>query len=214
MQRAESELAAATAAHASAERAVADTSIRAPFDGIAELVHVQEGDYLNPGMSVATIVDFSRARIRAGVTAREATLLAGTTTAELALEALGGDLISGKVHSVARIADAATGTFAVEIWLDNATHLREGMLATVYMPYQAREARPTVPTAAIFRRNGTPHVFTVTDNRARLKAVRIGRSNGSVVEVVEGLAKGESVVIDGQFALRDGAIVAIVGRDI
>lgn len=213
VQRGISELAAANASLAAASRALKDTTIRAPFHGIAELIHVQEGDYLNPGLPIATIADFSSIRIRAGVTAREATLLAGTETASLTLEALGAQPLTGRVHSVARIADPSTGTYAVEIWLDDDRQLvREGMLATVYLPYASQEQHLTVPASAVFRRNGTMHAFVVTDDRAELRPVRTGRSDAIQVEVLEGLAEGEAVVTEGQFALRDGAMVRIERR--
>ncbi len=213
VQRGISELAAANASLAAASRALKDTTIRAPFDGSAELVHVQEGDYLNPGLPIATIADFSSIRIRAGVTAREATLLAGTATASLTLEALGAQSLTGRVHSVARIADPNTGTYTVEIWLDDDRQLvREGMLATVYLPYASQEQHLTVPMSAVFRRNGTMHTFVVTDDRAELRPVRTGRSDAIQVEVLEGLAEGEAVVTEGQFALRDGAMVRIERR--
>jgi membrane fusion protein (multidrug efflux system) len=213
VQRAVSELAGANASLAAASRALNDTTIRAPFNGIAELIHVQEGDYLNPGLPVATVADFSRVRIRAGVTAREATLLAGTETASLTLEALGAQSLTGRVQSVARIADPGAGTYAVEIWLDDDRQLvREGMLATVYLPYASQEQRLTVPASAVFRRNGTMHAFVVTDDRAELRPVRTGRSDAAQVEVLEGLTEGETVVTEGQFALRDGAMVHIERR--
>ena len=101
----------------------------------------------------------------------------------------------------------------MEIWLDDDRQLvREGMLATVYLPYASQEQHLTVPASAVFRRNGTMHAFVVTDDRAELRPVRTGRSDAIQVEVLEGLAEGEAVVTEGQFALRDGAMVRIERR--
>ncbi|MCY3792792.1 MAG: efflux transporter periplasmic adaptor subunit, partial [Gammaproteobacteria bacterium] len=57
---------------------------------------------------------------------------------------------------------------------------------------------------------GTMHVFVVESERAHLRPVRTGRTGDGQVEIIDGLATGETVVIDGQFALRDGAQVTIV----
>ncbi|MGI9294394.1 MAG: efflux RND transporter periplasmic adaptor subunit, partial [Pseudomonadales bacterium] len=211
VQRAKAELKAGRAAADSAARALADATIMAPFDGSAEAVHVQEGDYLTPGMPVVTVADFSRLRIRAGVTASEAAALAAESTATLAFDVLGTTTLQGKVHSVGRIADPATGTYPLEIWLDNPLEspLREGMVASVSLSNPSGEQRPAVPVATVFRREGRMHVFTVNDDIAHLKPVRIGRRNNTLVEVLEGLKVGDSIVVDGQFALRDGAPVAI-----
>ena len=213
VQRALSGLREAEASLASAERALADTIIRAPFDGTAELVHAQIGDFLNPSSPVVTLVDFSRARVRAGVTAREAALLGGTRTAEIGLEALGSAAITGEVHSVARVSDPTTGTYAVEIWIDQpGAQIREGMLANVRLPYEAPERSLMMPSVATFRRDGRPHVFIADGNVARLKAVQTGRANGATIEVTAGLSAGDRVIIEGQFALSDGASIAVAGE--
>ena len=210
-RRAHAEVASAKAQLATARRALADTSVRAPFNGTAEFMHVQVGDYLKVGVPVATVADFSRVRVRAGVIASEAEQLAENGVAEVALDALGGRRLLGEVNSVGRISDPATGTYAVEIWLDSGqASLREGMLATVHLPYVVGPSRPAAPSGAVFRRKGALHVFVVEDGRARLKPVRTGRTSGALIEVLEGLSENELVVIDGQFALRDGAPVAVM----
>jgi membrane fusion protein (multidrug efflux system) len=209
-QRALSQSAAAEAALASTTRALADTQIRAPFTGTAERIHVQEGDFLAPGTQVVTLTDFSKARVQAGVTAREATLLAQTKTAEITLDALGPRKFNGEIRNIGRIADPATGTYTVEVWVDGTfAPLREGMVATLQMPYAAAEQRLAVPVSAVFRRDGAMHVFVVQDNLAQLLPVRTGPTDGILIEIVDGLVEGATVVIDGQFALRDGATVRV-----
>ena len=210
--RAQAALAAAQAELAAAERVLADAEVRAPFPGIVEVVHVHEGDYLSPGTPVATLVDFSKVRIKAGVTAREATLLRDAGQIELTLDALGPGRLRGTVNSVARMADAATGTYTLEVWLEVSASptgglLREGMLAVVYLPHAGVATHLAVPSTAVFRRDGTMHVFVVKDRRATLRAVRLGHTNGSTIEVLEGLTVGDLVVTEGQFALRDDAPV-------
>ncbi|MDE0348193.1 MAG: efflux RND transporter periplasmic adaptor subunit [Gammaproteobacteria bacterium] len=212
--RAAAGLRAARSQLAAAERVLADAEVRAPFPGIAEHVHVHEGDYVNPGTPVATLADFGRARIRAGITAREAALLTGVGHADLTLDVLGAEPLRATINSVARVSEPATGTYALELWLTDIAEdvrggLREGMLATVHLPHGGAAARLTVPSAAVFRRDGAMHVFVVNDGHAELRPVHTGRSNGPVIEILEGLAAGETVVTDGQFALRDGARVIV-----
>ena len=214
VQRAQAELQAAEAQLAAAQRTLADTSVRAPFAGVAELIHAHVGDYLKKGAAVATVADFSRARVHAGVTAAEARRLAEAETAAVALDDLGGRRLNGLINSVARISDPTTGTYAVEIWLDGQdAPLREGMLATVHLPYAGSANQLAVPSAAVFRRQGILHVFLVQDGRARLTPITAGRADSRLIEVVEGLGENQTVVTDGQFALRDGAPVRVVEGD-
>ena len=53
------------------------------------------------------------------------------------------------------------------------------------------------------------HVYVVQDNLAQLRPVRTGPTDGTLIEIESGLAEGATVVIDGQFALRDGATVHV-----
>ncbi len=211
VRRSRAQAVAAKAQLEAAQRALADTTVRAPFAGTAEQLHVQAGDYVKRGDAIATVADFSRARVRAGVTAGEASRLAGAQTAELTLDALGGRRLSGRVQSVARLSDPASGTYPVEIWVEDPEGaLREGMVATVHVRYAAVDSPASVPAEAVFRRSGAMHVFVVESQRAQLRPVRTGRTGDGQVEIIDGLAAGETVVVDGQFALRDGAQVTVV----
>jgi RND family efflux transporter MFP subunit len=158
------------------------------------------------------LADFSTLRVRAGVTAKEAALVIPSATAEIGLEVLGRGTITGTVQSVARMADPATGTYPVEIWVDDRDgNLREGMVASVRLSYSASDQTLVVPSAAVVRRGGSQAVFVVTNGQAQLRAVETGRTDGGTMEIVHGLEVGERVVVDGQFALRDGAAVIVAG---
>lgn len=209
VQRAEAREIAAQARLAGAQRELRDAKVQAPFGGIAETVHVQEGDYLNPGTPIVTLTDFSKARVVCGVTAADAVVLAKGQRADVVFEAMGGRLLSGEIRSIGRLADASSGTYPVEIWLagETAQALREGMVASVKFALPQGEAGPAIPRAALFRQNGAMYVFRVEEDIARLVGVNVGRGNSTHVAVTQGLALGDRVVVEGQFALRNGARV-------
>jgi RND family efflux transporter MFP subunit len=197
-----------------AQRNLADATVKAPFAGSVEEVQVDVGDHVSPGRPLATLVDFSRARIHAGVTSTEAAGLKRGTSAPIILEELGGAAVAAEIHSIGRIADRASGTYTVELWLDSPDGLlREGMVAQVRLPVEAGRSNPVVPRAALIRGETGMAVFVVDQRggepRAVARPVRIGRSNADKVEVLEGVSVGEQVVIDGLFALRDGAPVLV-----
>jgi RND family efflux transporter MFP subunit len=179
-----------------------------------EEVQVDVGDHVSPGRPLATMVDLSRARIHAGVTSTEAAGLQPGTSAPVVLAELGGTPVEAEIHSIGRIADPASGTYTVELWLDSPDGLlREGMVAQVRLPVEAGRRNPVVPRAALIRRDAGMAVFVVErssgEPRAVARPVRIGHSNAEKVELLEGVSVGEEVVIDGLFALRDGAPVVV-----
>ena len=64
-----------------------------------------------------------------------------------------------------------------------------------------------VPSSALFREQGDWAVFVVTDGRARRRTVKIGRNNGTQAQVLEGLKKGETVILFPASDIADGTRV-------
>jgi RND family efflux transporter MFP subunit len=216
VDRAASARALAAASLDRAERALAHTVVRAPFAGTVEAVEVQVGDYLMPSAPVATLADFDRVRLVAGVTAREAQSVRVGSGASVALPALGGEELEAEIRRVGRLADPATGTYPVELWLDNPSgRLRGGMVGKLSLLADGAAEVLIVPKAAVMRRGGRLAVFVVEGEgeaaRAVAREVRLGREAGSEIEVQSGVSLGEHVVIDGQFALVDGMPVMVDG---
>jgi RND family efflux transporter MFP subunit len=214
VDQAENHVALARVARDTARRALADTNIEAPFAGVVESTEVDTGDFVSAGTPVVTLVELSRVRLRAGVTAAEAATLQVGMEAQATFAALGGQSQPALLKSVGLVADPADGTYDVEFWVENEeSRLREGMLANVTLPAYEREPSPLVPRRALIRRDGHMAVFLVeangTGDHARARVVRMGRSQGDWVEILEGLTGGERVVVDGHFALADGARVTL-----
>lgn len=216
-ERAASALAAATAAERQAERALRDATLRAPFDGTVETISAQTGDYLNPGTPVATLADFRKVRVRAGVTGAEADTLVAGRKAKVTIDALGGEERELVVQSVGRLADPTTGTYPVELWLENLDgRLRAGLVAQLrFAAPEGVVTGPLVPSSALVRRNGKLVAFVVVGSGESLRAVQrdvqVGRQLGQQVEILAGVNVGERVVTEGLFALRDGASIVIDG---
>ncbi|MFT5441005.1 MAG: RND family efflux transporter MFP subunit [Myxococcota bacterium] len=197
-----------------AKRNLEDASIRAPFAGTVDALNVDVGDFVSQGTHVATVVELSRAKVFAGVTAQEAARLAGATTARIQFTALGGGEVDAQLKSLSRVASERDGTYSVELWIDNPpVDLRDGMVASVRLPVGTHDEHALAPRAALMRRSGQPEVFVVerkgSEQFARLRALRTGRSGGDWIEVLEGLQEGDEVIVKGQFALRDGVAIVV-----
>ena len=219
LQAARDGLALAEVARDTARRMLEDASIRAPFDGRVDDLFVEIGDYVAPGTAVARVLDLSDARIFGGVTAEEAAGLEPGMRADAHFPSLGGFSQPAVLRSVARAADPSDGTYRIELWIEEPdARLRDGVVASLEFSDSGRSILPLAPRAALLRRAGRSEVFVVERNGAgegagvaRLRPVRTGRSGTELVEILEGLAQGDEVVIEGQFALRDRAVVSVDG---
>jgi len=78
------------------------------------------------------------------------------------------------------------------------------MFARINIVYERRENALQLPRAAIVDADGTQSVFVVAEGKAEQRAVRTGLANNGWIEVSEGLAGDERVVVVGQGGLRTG----------
>jgi multidrug efflux pump subunit AcrA (membrane-fusion protein) len=89
------------------------------------------------------------------------------------------------------------------------TPFRAGMFArTAFVGGSSREAL-LIPRRALAGSIAAPEVFVVTGGTARLKKIVAGGEYGTRIEVLQGLAAGDRVVVSGQSDLDDGSLVTV-----
>ena len=102
----------------------------------------------------------------------------------------------------------------MEVWLDNSDRrIRGGMVADLRLAPPDDSSGTVVPRAAILRRRGALSVYIAEGEGSALRAVsrkvRVGRQQGGWVELLEGVEPGERVVVEGLFALTEGAAIFV-----
>lgn len=128
----------------SAELNMARLVIRAPFAGVVQARHVGEGDYLQPGDPVYTLVSLEPLVIRGDVAESEVGELEPGMGASAELS--NGAELSGVITYIAPVADSSTRTFAVEMEAANpAPRQPGGMSATLRIPLETKAAHKVSP---------------------------------------------------------------------
>lgn len=105
-----------------------------------------------------------------------------------------GAPLTGTVAQIVPAADPASRSFLIKLDLPASAALRAGMYATVAIP---GESKPmiTVPATAVTMRGSLPCAYAVDANGlAQLRYVTLGGHHGDQVEVLSGVAAGESLV--------------------
>lgn len=181
------------------------TEIMAPFDGVVTRKLVEVGDLATPGKPLLEMENSSLLRFECEIP--EALIDRVSMGSELPVwvDAAGAEL-SGKVSEIAPSASAGSRTFLVKLDLPAAEKLRAGQFGRVRVPVRERPAL-LVAEGAVVRRGQIESVFVVEEGAARLRLVKIGRKMNGQVEVLSGLAGGESVVVRDAHLLTDGAAV-------
>lgn len=203
------QLEAANASVQLAEKALADTTLRAPFDGAVASVQLEVGGLIAPGTPAFSIVDLSVIEVVAGLPARQVERVELGQVARVELPNRGGMVVEGTVGHLGPDVDPRTRTWPVEIRLDNADGaLRAGTVARVEILVAQRDGVPLVPESALV--NGDPlQVFVVADGVAHARTVQRGQVSGDLVEVVGDVPIGADVATFGRQGLSDGVRVEV-----
>jgi membrane fusion protein (multidrug efflux system) len=191
----------------SAAARVADTVIRAPFNGRVGLRRVSVGALVSPGAVITTLDDTRTMKIDFDVPETFLAILKPGLTVAAKSIAYPDESFAGAVESVDSRVDPVTRSIKVRARLPNSKgFLRPGMFLTIVV---SREPMPglVVPEQALVPERGEVYVFVVADGRALRRVVTIGRRSPGEIEILTGVAAGERVVIEGTQQIRDGSNV-------
>ena len=197
----------AKAAVTQAETMLGYSQIEAPFDGVITHKLADVGDIAVPGRPLLELEDPTAMRLEADVP--ESLLGRIQTGAKMLvrLPALEREM-SGTVSEIAPAADPNSRTFLVKLELPTAPDLRAGLFGRVAVPVAERSVL-RVPSSAVVLRGQLEMLFVVNGGKAQLRLVKTGRRVGNEIELLSGLASGESVVVEGAASLTDGQPIEV-----
>ncbi|NBF40472.1 MAG: efflux RND transporter periplasmic adaptor subunit [Spirochaetes bacterium] len=208
----------AEAAYEQAKKRFEDKSIAAPISGriAAKSSTVTPGNYLNPGVEVARIVDLARLEMEISVGEREVGYLEVGAPVSVTVPACpDAEAPGAEVASIAAGTDPGTGSFAAVIRWDNTCpdRVRSGMSANATIEPQGVERVLQVPSQAVVRNNDGAFVFVAADGVVRRARVEVGRRMGARTEITAGLSEGDIVVTTATSRLRDGDEITATVRE-
>lgn len=193
-----------------AEARLAKTDVNAPFAGILGLRRVSPGDYVTPGQDLVNIEDIDPIKVDFSIPERYLSALSTGQQIRVRVDAFPGQAFEGEVYAVDPQVDPAGRSIAIRAHVANpGLLLRPGLFARVRLIVAERPDALVVPEEAIVPRGERRFVFRVEDGKAVLTPVTLGQRREGRVEVVEGLAEGDTVVTAGQLKIRDGVPVAV-----
>lgn len=179
--------------------------LRAPFAGSIVEKHVALGEQLREDAPVLTLSDLRTVWAVLSVPARELPLL--REGAAVTVQAGAFELAAtGRLAHVGALIDEQSRTAQARVSLDNPDAAwRPGLFVNVSLAGEARQAAVTVAADAVQTLGGRSVVFVRSEHGFRAQPVRLGRSDGRRVEVLDGLAAGAPYVVTGGFVLKSEA---------
>ena len=207
---AKAKLDAARAAADVGRKALADTTLVAPMDGIVSARIVQAGERVPVDGRIVTISDITRLELAASVPAGEAARLAVGSEISLGVEGLEGVRIGGRIERINPA--AAPGSRSIELYavIDNREgRLRGGLFAQGQAAAGAAQEKVAVPASALREEGGVQVLYVLTGDKLQRRQVRTAIAQAGWVAIEEGLAAGEQVVRYNLGPLKDGSAARI-----
>jgi membrane fusion protein, multidrug efflux system len=209
----------ANAGIAKTEAIISQKLVRAPFDGVLGVRHVEVGQFLTAGTMIVTLTDLSMIYANFTTTEKASATLKDGQTVRVVVDAYPGRIFEGKITTVEPQINTDTRNIRIQATIENPDHvLKPGMFATTTVVLPDKPAVITIPETAVDYTLYGDSVYLLTekkedDGKTSLTAVRTfvrtGNRIGGMVEVLSGVKAGDRVVAVGQLKLQSGAAVAI-----
>ena len=201
-------LQAARARVALAHKSLADTAVRAPFNGLVAERAVSVGDYVARGDRVATVVSIDPLRVELTVPEQAIAQIKVGQPVRLTVDAYPGEQFAATVRFVSpslRVDQRALTVEAVAANKDG--RLKPGLFATAHIQYGSPAPALAIPQSAVETVSGTSRVYVVKNGKTEERIVTLGETLPDRIEITSGVAKGDVVVAEPRGRITDGMTV-------
>lgn len=194
-----------------AERGARDSSVRAPFAGLIARRYVSEGEFVQPGQKLFDLVALDPIEVEFTLPERDSSRVVLGQPVAVRVAPFPNDVFQAEVSVIAPTIDPMTRTLRVKARMANTDgKLRPGLFARADLGVAVRENVVMIPEEAVLQRADGAVAYRINAaGRAERRAVKLGVIHNGRVEVREGLAAGDRVVVRGSDQLVDGSAVSL-----
>jgi membrane fusion protein (multidrug efflux system) len=204
-QRKGTDLDLASAALALAEKGFTDCTIRAPFSGVVTEKKISAGAYIRKGSPICGLVKIDPLRAELAIPEAAVQSVRVGQRARLAVQSFPDRPFDAVVRYIGPSLRSEARTLVVEAMVPNAERiLKPGLFVTARVELPKKEPTLLVPSAAVVTDAGVSHVYVLGKDRVSERIVALGDRYGDAVEVRNGVAAGERVVVSPDSRLADG----------
>ncbi len=204
-----------------AQARLARMAIVAPFNGTVGIRSVNLGDYVKDGADLVNLEDTTQLYVDFRMPERYQARLSAGQSVQVQLDALPSQTLVAKVLAINPLVDADGRALLVRAAMPPTpgAPLRPGLFARVTVVMSVNEAALMVPEEAVVPQGGRQTVFRLEKEGegdgakmvSRRTEVTLGLRRGAMVQILNGLKEGDTVVVAGQQRLqRDGTAVRVV----
>jgi len=199
---------------------LAKTSVRAPFSGVIDDVITEQGSVVAPGQSqLMRIVNLNNMYIETDVPENYLTDVTKNKSVQVEFPVL-GKTMDAKIRQTGNFINPANRTFKVEIAVPNTDNaIKPNLTAKLKINDYTNEKAVLIPQSIISENeNGEQYIYIIKDKNENDEAIaqrviiKTGKTQGDVIEVLEGVADGSEIIQEGARSVKDGQTVKVLNQ--
>jgi RND family efflux transporter MFP subunit len=193
------------------EKALANTTLRAPFAGVVSERVVNAGDVVTPGAALFTVVDPASLRLEASVPAMAAQQVKVGAPVELAVTGFPTQRFNARVTQVNPVADAVTRQVRIIATLTDGRGLLMGGLFAEGRVAAESHVGVVVPDVAVDQRGISPYATRLKNGVVERVDVTIGVRDVARerIELLSGISAGDTLLLGAAKAISVGTPVRV-----
>ncbi len=186
---------------------ISKTELNAPFTGIVGLRKVSEGAFVSNSTIITSLQQVDPIKVEFSVPEKFITSLSVGKEIEFTIEGL-TDIFSAKIYALESKIDTETRSIRIRaLCPNNQMKLFPGSFASIRLNYDVAQQSIVIPARAIFPVLNGEQVFVIKDGKAKAVDIKAGLRDGSEVEILDGLAANDTIVLSGLLQIKEGMAV-------
>ena len=197
-----------------AEKELEKTKILAPFDGALSERHVGKGSYVIEGDSLVRIRDITPIRLKFTVPQKEIPLIKVGDKVIATTDVYPSTTFTGTVEAIEPAVDESSRSVMIFATFPNEDKkLIPGLYARAELKttLNTKKSLFVSEQALVIRPTGN-YVYKQSGEKAILTKVILGQRTADQAEILSGLVKGDSIVLEGQDKIQDGSAITVTSK--
>lgn len=177
--------------------------ISSPFSGYIGLRYISEGSYITPSTQIASLYNTNPIKIEFAVPSRYSSVIKKGNEITFTTEA-SSEIRTATVYALEPQIDPVTRSLTVRAKCKNpGNELIPGQFVRIKLTLDSNAETILVPTTAIMPKSNGHQVFVIESGKAFARDVELGVRTSNEVEILNGIQRGDTIVVSGVPKLKD-----------
>ena len=185
------------------------TTIESPINGIVSQINAEENAAAVPSTPLAVVVNLNPIKATFQVNSFQISQLKKEQEVKITFDGVDGTF-DGKLNAIPPTANEQTGSFLIEIPLDNKDlKIKGGMKATATIQTDVIENAIIVPKESIVYGDEETFVYIPQGKKVKQVNVELGTETNDNIQITSGLSKGDQVITKGKDRLNEASEIQV-----